>query len=77
MESQKKKKNCRESAQSEFPGILLQLIYFIPKRKTAIEEYPFMCKAKNLGQNKSKGYPCTLPQACSEKIPILFLTSES
>jgi len=36
-----------------------------------------MCKAEKLGQNKSKGYPCTLPQAYSERIPILFLTSES
>lgn len=48
--------------------------YFVssPKRKTPIEEYPFMCKAENLGQNKSKGYPCTLPKPIQERISIHF-----
>lgn len=64
---------CRDSAQSEIPGILS--FVSSPQRKTPIEKYSFMCKAEILGRSKSKGYPCTLPQAYSERIPNL--TSES
>lgn len=71
MESQRKP--LQDSAPSEIPGILS--FVSSPKRKTPVEKYSFMCKAEILRQSKSKGYPCSLPQAYSERIPIL--TSES